>query len=1035
MSSTIFKIRGIVREKESGIGIGNLMVKAYDKDLLFDDLLGNAFTKSDGTFEILSEAEDFRDFFERRPDIYLKILTPDSQRQIYSTEHAVRWHAGRLEEFDVRIPRDLLGELAPSRGVRLLDELGRERTDFDAGESLIVQVGGVNPDTTYDIVLLDDGKELFTSKLRSDRRGVIRAANLWPQMGLEDVATGKMLSVEQAQVRWQGRELMIEVRTKSEVVMEQAVSFSDAFKRPLLLSTDKDGVIVNGFEVGQRHAVVSGYNLPIRGQARVFMVPRQHSWYPGDPITPVQLASRRTAFVDVDIEDGSFRATIAQAGELRSGAYDFVVRQLRYGYEDDEDLVLWATDFVTGAVTGLVVREEFMASKTVLGGCANAQKEMVGRRISGKPYFQFADTFQVGEDIYAALDPAALDPNLVGKMFALYVVEHKTSAEWNADTGLNHLPELGGNAAVQEFKTQPGCINYNDHLIWEDAQKVGEYDVVADFGNDSTDPNLFNRDDSFDQPIDIIDGYFVAGFRIVKDPTTLEEFVNAGTFDYTSADEGWELVDDDYGVPENVPMNAEVYFPADDPGKTESGDISSTQTSYPVVVIVHGNGHNYRDYSYLLEHFAKNGFIAASIHLNGGMYGTGRARVLFKHLDILKTRFGTTMANNIGIMGHSRGGEAVTIAPRVNQTETLGHNINAIISLAPTDRYTNEILGGDWATPYFVLYGSMDGDVAGGAEAPMHTGFSLYDRANGASKSLAFVYGATHNRFRQTATPASADSDMNSYKMYASDRAKVVNQEAHHKIAKAYMNAFFRWHLKNEPHWNSLFRGAWIPAEVAQADPGKLEIYIQYEDTDRTQIDNFEEDHSADSWKDSTIWQEAGLGSTTAGHVEDDDTLPDDPVEDELYDVDSNSPHDTSGLLLHWDGLSDKLRFKIPPAHKNVETYDALSFRVTQKAYSNENPPGDFQDFYVTLTDDTAPTPKSRSVKVSKLAAIPPPHERYYSQYTKSAMCTVRIPLHVFEIEVAGADRIDLTNVMSITFDFKTNIKGEIEIDSVEFTK
>jgi len=144
---------------------------------------------------------------------------------------------------------------------------------------------------------------------------------------------------------------------------------------------------------------------------------------------------------------------------------------------------------------------------------------------------------------------------------------------------------------------------------------------------------------------------------------------------------------------------------------------------------------------------------------------------------------------------------------------------------------------------------------------------------------------------------------------------------------------------------------------------------------------------------------------------------------------------DTSGLLLHWDGLSDKLRFKIPPAHKNVETYDALSFRVTQKAYSNENPPGDFQDFYVTLTDDTAPTPKSRSVKVSKLAAIPPPHERYYSQYTKSAMCTVRIPLHVFEIEVAGADRIDLTNVMSITFDFKTNIKGEIEIDSVEFTK
>ncbi len=59
---TVFKINGVIREKESGIGIGKLLVKAYDKDLLFDDLMGSTVTRPDGTFEIVSEAEDFRDF-------------------------------------------------------------------------------------------------------------------------------------------------------------------------------------------------------------------------------------------------------------------------------------------------------------------------------------------------------------------------------------------------------------------------------------------------------------------------------------------------------------------------------------------------------------------------------------------------------------------------------------------------------------------------------------------------------------------------------------------------------------------------------------------------------------------------------------------------------------------------------------------------------------------------------------------------------------------------------------------------------------
>jgi len=42
--ATEFKIQGVVREKESGQPLGGVSVRAYDRDLHFDDLLGEAGT-------------------------------------------------------------------------------------------------------------------------------------------------------------------------------------------------------------------------------------------------------------------------------------------------------------------------------------------------------------------------------------------------------------------------------------------------------------------------------------------------------------------------------------------------------------------------------------------------------------------------------------------------------------------------------------------------------------------------------------------------------------------------------------------------------------------------------------------------------------------------------------------------------------------------------------------------------------------------------------------------------------------------------
>ena len=106
-----FRILGSVKVDETGVGLPGLFVKAFDKDILFDDFLGSTHTKKNGYFEIICEPDGFRDFFEVKPDIYLKIYTADKGKLLFTTERSVRWQAGRLQKFDVRIPRNLLGRL------------------------------------------------------------------------------------------------------------------------------------------------------------------------------------------------------------------------------------------------------------------------------------------------------------------------------------------------------------------------------------------------------------------------------------------------------------------------------------------------------------------------------------------------------------------------------------------------------------------------------------------------------------------------------------------------------------------------------------------------------------------------------------------------------------------------------------------------------------------------------------------------------------------------------------------------------------
>lgn len=98
-----YRISGRISEEETGRPLPNLVVRAFDKDVVSDDLLGFALTDADGSFEIRYSEADFRDVIESRPDVYLRVYDPEDQRLIHDTLDQVRRNAEQDERFEVRI--------------------------------------------------------------------------------------------------------------------------------------------------------------------------------------------------------------------------------------------------------------------------------------------------------------------------------------------------------------------------------------------------------------------------------------------------------------------------------------------------------------------------------------------------------------------------------------------------------------------------------------------------------------------------------------------------------------------------------------------------------------------------------------------------------------------------------------------------------------------------------------------------------------------------------------------------------------------
>jgi hypothetical protein len=119
-----YEITGRVREAESQEGVPGLVVSVFDKDRLFDDLLGEVTSDAGGHFRLEYDQSRLAALFEGAPDIYVTVKTPAGQ-SLHTTGGAVRFNAQPREEFHIDIPREAL-EAAGLRTARETRPVSRE---------------------------------------------------------------------------------------------------------------------------------------------------------------------------------------------------------------------------------------------------------------------------------------------------------------------------------------------------------------------------------------------------------------------------------------------------------------------------------------------------------------------------------------------------------------------------------------------------------------------------------------------------------------------------------------------------------------------------------------------------------------------------------------------------------------------------------------------------------------------------------------------------------------------------------------------
>lgn len=461
---------------------------------------------------------------------------------------------------------------------------------------------------------------------------------------------------------------------------------------------------------------------------------------------------------------------------------------------------------------------------------------------------------------------------------------------------------------------------------------------------------------------------------------------------------------------------------------------SNTSLSWPCA-IGYQSITSYEGYDYLANTMASHGYIVISISCNAinaadagvpdlGMQG--RAELLQHHFDLWHTYnttgsfpFDTTFVGkldmqNIGTMGHSRGGEGVIFNAQYNKSLGSPYGIKAVITLAPVD-FWRHIMN---KIPLMDVSPYCDGDVSDLEGVHFYDDSRYNDTTDQAPKHIVTFMGANHNFFNTVWTPGSyiaggeddwSYTDAQCGTIYAT-RFDTTKQKA---AFNAYAAAFFRLYIGHETAFAPILEVKDI-VPPASSELDSADVYVSYHPARIRRMDVNRTD-SINSLIINTLRdtvKENGL--TTPG-------LCGAPIMPGCL-LGIQQPH-AGGLgqmRLHWTDTTQSYVNEIPPAYRNLAGYDGIIFRTAVN--HAEVAAGSKLNFRVQLIDTEG---NISSVTVGNYT-----HAIYYEPGVASAKIlfnSVRLPLSDFS-------GVNMSKIKYLKFLFDKSVIGSILISDLAFT-
>ncbi len=444
---------------------------------------------------------------------------------------------------------------------------------------------------------------------------------------------------------------------------------------------------------------------------------------------------------------------------------------------------------------------------------------------------------------------------------------------------------------------------------------------------------------------------------------------------------------------------------------------------------------NHRGYDYLAERLASWGYIVVSINANRGINASPgitedaglnltRGRLVLKHLQLLSTwnTFGGTPDslgvdlqgkldfNNLGLMGHSRGGEGIRAA--YNQYRDVGSHwperipneltFKGIFEIAPVDGQTGRTLNVN-GLPWNVLLPECDGDVTNlQGVRPFDRVLFIRNENPSTPKSTYTVWGANHNYYNTEWQTSDSDACLNHQPIFTPGPS--VGSEPQRQTGLASLLPFMRGNVPGSlgfnPNFNQNFNPQFALPEVVTS---VTRVDRGYTSSPNAAITGVLEDFDQPTGTSS-----AGVANVASNIAIDHALVPE---------------HDLSlrASAISWSRAGDDVYFQTNVAEPgwgvNISNYKTLDLRVENQEFSETA-----TDFEVALV--LADNSLSQPVSLRKYVNLSGPVGGPVS--THRMLQTARIPLANFGVE--------LTNIQGIRLIFNKTHEGAIYVANVRLS-